>query len=232
MASRQDAKVRFGFDGKMIPGAGGSDMWSWLGPARDCDGRGAGDGWLYVSGQIPLDPATGQVVGDDGAGQVAQVLTKPPRHPARRRGRPGGGGQDHPLPRRPGGVPGGQPSRASSSSATARPRPHPRPTPRSASPPCPSGCGWSWMRWPAYGASGSACRAPTALPPSAWRRLDPPVRWRACRCPEIWTGPQVGRRRRTEVRRGARARTRPEDPRSCASDARPWRVPPLPPGCP
>lgn len=32
------------------------------------------DGWLYVSGQIPLDPATGEVVGDDGPAQVAQAL--------------------------------------------------------------------------------------------------------------------------------------------------------------
>jgi 2-iminobutanoate/2-iminopropanoate deaminase len=32
------------------------------------------DGWLYVSGQIALDPATGQAVGEDGPGQVAQAL--------------------------------------------------------------------------------------------------------------------------------------------------------------
>jgi len=32
------------------------------------------DGWLYVSGQIALDPATGKIVGDDGPAQVAQAL--------------------------------------------------------------------------------------------------------------------------------------------------------------
>ncbi len=33
------------------------------------------DGWLYCSGQIPLDPATGDLVGDDAAAQAEQVLT-------------------------------------------------------------------------------------------------------------------------------------------------------------
>jgi 2-iminobutanoate/2-iminopropanoate deaminase len=32
------------------------------------------DGWVYCSGQIPLDPATGQVVGGDVAAQTRQVF--------------------------------------------------------------------------------------------------------------------------------------------------------------
>ena len=32
------------------------------------------DGWIFVSGQIALDPATGQVVADDVAVQVRRVL--------------------------------------------------------------------------------------------------------------------------------------------------------------
>jgi len=32
------------------------------------------DGWLFVSGQIPLDPDTGVLVGDDAAAQARQVL--------------------------------------------------------------------------------------------------------------------------------------------------------------
>ena len=35
----------------------------------------AADGWLFCSGQIPLDPATGQIVGaGDAAAQAEQVL--------------------------------------------------------------------------------------------------------------------------------------------------------------
>jgi len=33
------------------------------------------DGWVYCSGQIPLDPATGQVVVGDVAAQTERVLT-------------------------------------------------------------------------------------------------------------------------------------------------------------
>jgi 2-iminobutanoate/2-iminopropanoate deaminase len=33
----------------------------------------AGD-WLFVSGQIPLDPATGQLAGEDAAAQAARAL--------------------------------------------------------------------------------------------------------------------------------------------------------------
>ncbi|MCB9831935.1 MAG: RidA family protein [Planctomycetes bacterium] len=33
------------------------------------------DGWLHCSGQIPLDPETGSIVGDDVAAQTRQVLT-------------------------------------------------------------------------------------------------------------------------------------------------------------
>ena len=32
------------------------------------------DGWLYCSGQIPLDPATGAIVGADAAAQAERVL--------------------------------------------------------------------------------------------------------------------------------------------------------------
>jgi 2-iminobutanoate/2-iminopropanoate deaminase len=32
------------------------------------------DGWLYCSGQIPLDPATGNLVGGDAAAQAERVL--------------------------------------------------------------------------------------------------------------------------------------------------------------
>ena len=32
------------------------------------------DGWLFCSGQIPLDPATGSLVGEDAASQAEQVL--------------------------------------------------------------------------------------------------------------------------------------------------------------
>ena len=32
------------------------------------------DGWLYSSGQIPLDPASGELVSDDFAEQAARVL--------------------------------------------------------------------------------------------------------------------------------------------------------------
>lgn len=31
-------------------------------------------GWLFLSGQIPLDPATGTLAGDDASSQTAQVL--------------------------------------------------------------------------------------------------------------------------------------------------------------
>ncbi len=40
----------------------------------------AGD-FLFVSGQIPLDPATGTLVGGGIADQTHQVLPKPRRHP-------------------------------------------------------------------------------------------------------------------------------------------------------
>lgn len=33
----------------------------------------AGD-WLFLSGQVPLDPATGELVGEDAAAQAARVL--------------------------------------------------------------------------------------------------------------------------------------------------------------
>ena len=32
-------------------------------------------GFLYVSGQLPLDPASGEIVGDDAATQVVQCLS-------------------------------------------------------------------------------------------------------------------------------------------------------------
>ncbi len=32
------------------------------------------DGWVYCSGQIPLDPKSGELVGDDEATQARQVL--------------------------------------------------------------------------------------------------------------------------------------------------------------
>jgi 2-iminobutanoate/2-iminopropanoate deaminase len=32
------------------------------------------DGWIYASGQIPLDPASGELVGGDVSGQTRQVL--------------------------------------------------------------------------------------------------------------------------------------------------------------
>jgi len=32
------------------------------------------DGWIFVSGQIPLDPESGELVGDDAATQTRQVL--------------------------------------------------------------------------------------------------------------------------------------------------------------
>ena len=32
------------------------------------------DGWIFVSGQIPLDPESGELVGDDAAAQARQVL--------------------------------------------------------------------------------------------------------------------------------------------------------------
>ncbi len=32
------------------------------------------DGWIFVSGQIPLDPESGELVGDDAAAQTRQVL--------------------------------------------------------------------------------------------------------------------------------------------------------------
>ncbi len=32
------------------------------------------DGWIFVSGQIPLDPESGELVGDDAAAQAHQVL--------------------------------------------------------------------------------------------------------------------------------------------------------------
>jgi 2-iminobutanoate/2-iminopropanoate deaminase len=32
------------------------------------------DGWLFCSGQIPLDPASGELVGEDAAAQADQVL--------------------------------------------------------------------------------------------------------------------------------------------------------------
>lgn len=32
------------------------------------------DGWLYTSGQIPIDPLTGEIVSGDFAAQVSQVL--------------------------------------------------------------------------------------------------------------------------------------------------------------
>lgn len=32
------------------------------------------DGWLYTSGQIPIDPMTGEIVSGDFAAQVSQVL--------------------------------------------------------------------------------------------------------------------------------------------------------------
>lgn len=34
----------------------------------------ARDGWIFVSGQIPLDPASGELVGEDAAAQARQVL--------------------------------------------------------------------------------------------------------------------------------------------------------------
>jgi 2-iminobutanoate/2-iminopropanoate deaminase len=33
-----------------------------------------GDGWLFLSGQIPLDPATGELVGGDVSNQASRVL--------------------------------------------------------------------------------------------------------------------------------------------------------------
>lgn len=32
------------------------------------------EGWIFCSGQIPLDPASGKLVGDDAAAQARQVL--------------------------------------------------------------------------------------------------------------------------------------------------------------
>ena len=32
------------------------------------------DGWIFVSGQIPLDPESGELVGEDAAAQARQVL--------------------------------------------------------------------------------------------------------------------------------------------------------------
>ena len=58
------------------------------------------DGWLFCSGQIPIDPATGELVGGDIGAQTDQVLKNLTAVLEAGGGFPVQSGQDHRLPGR------------------------------------------------------------------------------------------------------------------------------------